>query len=149
MHFVTGGAFQGKRSWVSSNYRLNVRDDWKWHNYYEDSDILMPNELLSEKLVILEGLEEIVKHSIIKEDVIRKKWKSIFHAWKTWELAEYGRTVIFIGCDISKGIVPILESDRKWRDITGWCYQELASLSSRVDIIWNGLAQTIKSEGDE
>ncbi len=102
----------------------------------------------TEKIVVLEGLEEIIKKMVYERDpAIQNKWEEVFINWYNWEKECQERKVIFIGCDISKGIVPLQELDRKWRDETGFCYQKLVHLCSRVDIIWNGLAQTIKMEG--
>lgn len=110
----------------------------------------MPEQLTGETLVIFEGLEAIIKHSIDHEvAATREHWREIFNVWQNWEVEKHDRKVIFIGCDITKGVVPLLEIDRNWRDITGWCYQDLTQVCTRVDVIWNGLAQTIKLEGDE
>lgn len=112
--------------------------------------MIRPEQLQKEKLIVFEGLEEILKKWIQEEEAdIRDHWVTILNSWKVWEGAGSDRKVVFIGCDIGKGIVPLDPNDRQWRDITGWCYQELARLCNKVEIIWNGIAQTIKSEGDE
>lgn len=139
--------FQGKRKWVCAHYNLKSTSSYKWHNFYEQSSILTPEQLKSENTVILEGLEAAFQKSLCKgEAANREEWAEFLEVWKAWEKGGQGRAVIFIGCDISKGIVPLLESERKWRDITGWCYQELCRQCNRVDVIWSGLAQTIKGE---
>jgi len=111
--------------------------------------MIKPEHLQNEKLIVFEGMEELLKNRLQqKETDIWEQWVTVINGWKAWEAAGADRKVVFIGCDISKGIVPLDYCDRQWRDITGWCYQELARLCNKVEIIWNGIAQTIKSEGD-
>lgn len=132
---------------MCTHYHLKSAPSYKWYNFYEQSNIPTPEQLEGEYAVILEGLEAALQKSLCKgEAAIREEWAKFLEVWKVWEKGVPGRKVIFIGCDISKGIVPLLESERKWRDITGWCYQELSKQCNRVDVIWNGLAQTIKGE---
>ena len=64
--------------------------------------------------------------------------------WLEWEKQNSQRKVILIGCDISKGIVPMSAKDRKWRDITGWVYQDVVEAAERVDVIWYGIVQKLK-----
>lgn len=54
------------------------------------------------------------------------------------------RKLYLIGTDVGKGIVPIDEHLRTYRDVVGWCYQDVAKLAERVDIIWYGINTTIK-----
>jgi adenosylcobinamide kinase / adenosylcobinamide-phosphate guanylyltransferase len=71
-------------------------------------------------------------------------WGQLFWRWQEWERQCPGRTVVWIGTDITQGIVPIEQEDRLWRDVTGWCYQRLAEFCDHVDRIWCGLAERIK-----
>jgi adenosylcobinamide kinase / adenosylcobinamide-phosphate guanylyltransferase len=75
---------------------------------------------------------------------IRQKWQSLLREWLEWESREYKRKLILIGCDISKGIVPMTPEDRSWRDITGWVYQDIVTDAERADVIWYGISQKLK-----
>lgn len=124
---------------------MNSRIDIKWHNFYESEHVLIPEEVDHVNILIFEGMEKAINnHLQNRTSDSREYWSNWFEGWNSWEKQANVRNVIFIGCDLSKGIVPMEQCDRLWRDITGWCYQDLARLSNRVDIIWNGLPQTIK-----
>lgn len=142
MHFVTGGAYNGKAKWVKKHYRLDL-DDVQWISAYRDEPLPL---LIQEDTVVLQGIEAWIKRDVsIKEaTVIRRKWQEIITQWRIWEEAEDNRCCILIGADITKGIVPIEVEDRIWRDVTGWVYQDIVAASSRVDIIWYGLSQQLK-----
>ncbi|GAM12206.1 hypothetical protein SAMD00020551_0337 [Mesobacillus selenatarsenatis SF-1] len=77
-------------------------------------------------------------------DETRQKWQSLIQKWLEWENQDSQRKVILIGCDISKGIVPMVSEDRRWRDITGWIYQDIMSVAERADVIWYGISQKLK-----
>lgn len=132
MHFVTGGAYNGKRRWVRDRY-----PEAKWVSAYNGSPILVE---LDDSVVVLEGLEQWVKGS----SYTREEWKRQLEKWLTWENETPSRQVVLIGSDISKGIVPMEKEDRDWRDMTGWVYQDVTAVSRQVDLIWYGINQTIK-----
>lgn len=144
MHFVIGGAFNGKRSWVKEMYRADKQDLWQ-SAYNSDP---LPTELtaIDQDLLILEGVEIWLKE-LTKEFVAnkcRKIWNNCLNNWLTWEKARGNRNLVVIGTDITKGIVPMELENRLWRDVTGWAYQDCATMSNRVDVIWYGINQTIK-----
>lgn len=97
-------------------------------------------------IVVLQGIDAWIGQDVNMMDVesIRKKWKEILDGWRIWEKEESGRTCVVIGSDLSKGIVPIEKKNRQWRDACGWIFQDVASISTRVDIIWYGINQRIK-----
>ncbi|MFC4184068.1 bifunctional adenosylcobinamide kinase/adenosylcobinamide-phosphate guanylyltransferase [Saccharococcus thermophilus] len=138
MHFIVGGAFQGKRKWVCKHYGIRERKDIIWYNGYEGT-YGEPDESISERIVVFEGLEAAIRRL---PDL--GYWGQLFWRWQEWERQCPGRTVVWIGTDITQGIVPIEQEDRLWRDVTGWCYQRLAEFCDRVDRIWCGLAERIK-----
>jgi adenosylcobinamide kinase / adenosylcobinamide-phosphate guanylyltransferase len=144
VHFITGGAFNGKRAWVSKRYEPFERTYWL--SAYEDR--LLPKEInhLEHELLILEGVE-IWLQGLTEEftaNKCREIWNQSLENWLTWEKAGPNRILVVIGTDITKGIVPIKTEYRLWRDVTGWAYQDIAAKSDKVDIIWYGLNQTIK-----
>lgn len=133
MHFVTGGAFNGKRKWVKEKY-----PEAKWVSAYNNDSFGFDN--YESTIIVLEGIETWVKDLSIS----RQEWREVVEDWLKWEQADLTRKVIFIGTDITKGIVPIEKEHRQWRDLTGWVYQDIVSVSNQVDVIWYGISKTIK-----
>jgi adenosyl cobinamide kinase/adenosyl cobinamide phosphate guanylyltransferase len=88
---------------------------------------------------ILINLQEWVKSSLLSvESPVEYLKKNI----KKFE------NKILIGDEIGCGVVPVDSFERKWRDETGWVYQYIASKSKRVDRVWAGIGQILKtSEG--
>lgn len=141
MHFVTGGAFNGKRAWVKSKLKGT---DYLWFSSYES--IQMPDtELFTKDIVVLEGIEQWTK-AVIDLEQPRNFWNEKLQIWHQWEKENSARQIIIIGIDISKGIVPIEKENRVWRDLTGWIYQDTVAICQKVDVIWYGINQTIKGE---
>ncbi|MGX2961840.1 bifunctional adenosylcobinamide kinase/adenosylcobinamide-phosphate guanylyltransferase [Peribacillus sp. JNUCC 23] len=141
MHFVTGGAYNGKRKWVRS-----LHEQTQWLSAYYDYPLPLRSNDFLEKKIVLEGIEMWIKNDVESSDGsnIRANWKTYIQTWHDWEQEQGDRRIIIIGTDISKGIVPMNKLDRTWRDVTGWIYQDLTVLSNRVDIIWYGLNQQLK-----
>ncbi|MFL6558223.1 MAG: bifunctional adenosylcobinamide kinase/adenosylcobinamide-phosphate guanylyltransferase [Bacillus sp. (in: firmicutes)] len=144
MHFISGGAFNGKRAWVKNTYKACQNKHWvsSYDNY------TLPKELpeIDDAVVILEGVEIWLKDLTAQYDagLCREIWKNCLEKWLSWEQAVLHRQLIVIGTDITKGIVPMEAENRLWRDVTGWAYQDIAAKSEKVDVIWYGLNQTIK-----
>lgn len=143
MHFVTGGSFNGKKSWVKEFYHNR---EFYWLSSYNGG--LPPGELsvIKAGVLVFEGIEGWIKeltHQYNAEEC-RKRWEEQLVACRKWEESSPNREVVFIGVDITKGIVPIDKKERIWRDVTGWCYQDLAKSADRVDLVWYGINQRIK-----
>lgn len=142
MHFVTGGAFNGKRKWVKQFYPSAAT----WFSASEHVTWPTPGEKL-QRVVILEGVESWVKQEInpaFSADEILDRNIQKAAAWLDWEQSEENRILVFIGTDISKGIVPIEKENRLHRDVNGWFYQKLVEHAERVDMIWYGISETLK-----
>lgn len=118
-------------------YRLTEINSYRWCSGYEQ-EAFWPSEA-TERIVIFEGMEVFIRR--LPDN---KHWSAFFQAWHEWEQQMDGRKVIWIGCDITQGIVPMEKEERNWRDVTGWCYQQLVKRCDRVDRIWCGLAEQIK-----
>jgi adenosylcobinamide kinase / adenosylcobinamide-phosphate guanylyltransferase len=141
MHFITGGAFQGKRKWVKHHFSLDEQT-CTWVNGYEDEIVMIHS---SKPIMIIEGCEEIIRRSVQEDGLnARGKWSGLVQFYKQWQQQDSERTVIFIGCDIGGGIVPMEAERRLWRDVVGWCYQDTARLCTSVTTIWAGIAQQLK-----
>lgn len=149
MHFITGGAFNGKRVWVIKHYEAEGKIFWL--SAYKGEPIPQEINDNGNDIVILEGIEIWIKKLIDQNDAIEtlKVWNQWLEDWMQWEAAKKNRKLVVIGTDISKGIVPMERENRLWRDTTGWVYQKIASKAEKVDIIWYGLNQTIKEKGME
>ncbi|MBP1969966.1 adenosyl cobinamide kinase/adenosyl cobinamide phosphate guanylyltransferase [Virgibacillus natechei] len=145
MHFITGGAYNGKRKWVKKYYEP---DQCRWLSAY-DTALMNPMSTELPAIVILEGVEKWIHAQIdpeLSSDTLRKNVIRLMKPWLQWEEADSQRKLVIIGTDISKGIVPIDKRDRLWRDITGWTYQDLVEKAERVDVIWYGIEDTIKNK---
>ncbi|MFE8698871.1 bifunctional adenosylcobinamide kinase/adenosylcobinamide-phosphate guanylyltransferase [Cytobacillus sp. FJAT-53684] len=144
MHFVTGGAFNGKSRWVKEYYELN-ETPYLWISAYKGDSVPEHTDNWMD-VMILEGLEKWVQEwsSQLDSHEIREKWRRLLCSWLKWEKEAGHRKLILIGTDLSKGIVPMRAEERKWRDITGWTYQDVAGMAEKVDLIWYGISQKIK-----
>lgn len=145
MHIVTGGAYNGKTAWVRDYYQWEKQENGYWFNAYEKEPFPVD---LSEacRLVVVEGVEQMVFQWMEDKtlDNAREHGREWIRKWIDWEQASSGRQLIVIGTDISKGIVPMEPSLRKWRDLTGWFYQDVVEKSDRFDIVWYGIGKQLK-----
>ncbi|WP_421378636.1 bifunctional adenosylcobinamide kinase/adenosylcobinamide-phosphate guanylyltransferase [Bacillus salacetis] len=140
MQFITGGTFNGKSRWVKEN----IDREREWLKLFHSET--MPHPAGYEGLVVMEGLEYLVLSELRKGrngDDVRMDFLSLFLKWKSWEDVS-ANEIIWIGSDISKGIVPIEAETRLWRDVTGWVYQDLVRESKEVYEIWFGLPTLLK-----
>ncbi|KMY62887.1 cobalamin biosynthesis protein [Geobacillus stearothermophilus] len=138
MHFVVGGAFQGRRKWVRERYGISDGVHIVWHDGYQEP-YGWPDGAKTAKTVVLDGLEAAIRRLPDPEE-----WERFFCAWKQWEEGAAGRTVVWIGTDVTQGVVPTDRQERRWRDAVGLCYQQLAAVCHRVDRLWCGLAERLK-----
>lgn len=114
MHFVTGGAFHGKKRWVIAHYRINdnqinEKAECFWFNGYKAAKNYRQiiNELEHKQLLIVEAVNEIIVEMIESEDNVYFAFENWLQEILTWEQKEAERQLVFIGTDIGKGIVPI------------------------------------------
>lgn len=145
MHFVTGGAFNGKSNWVRT-YNPVIKRDAYWFSAYFKDELPEHVDQFREDCIILEGIEQWIKELLQEVDAVeaRQKWRLLLKQWQKWEKNDKGRTVILIASDITKGIVPTKAKDREWRDVTGRVFQDTAAICDRVDLIWYGINTRIK-----
>jgi len=142
IHFVTGGAYNGKAKWVRNDERV-INSDVHWVSAYQDEPLPLH---FQKDTIVLQGIEAWIQSDATEQDAaaIRVKWQEIIQRWRIWEEEKENRLCLIIGADITKGIVPIEIEKRIWRDATGWIFQDIVAVSSRVDLIWYGLAQQLK-----
>ncbi len=144
MHFVTGGAFNGKSNWVKDFYQLEDTPHL-WLSAYRGAELPAGiGEWEKKDVVVLEGIELWLKSMSGRSLDVREQWQTFLQAWKSWERGAEGRMLILIGSDITKGIVPIDAEERKWRDAAGWAFQDTAAAADQVDLVWYGIRQKLK-----
>jgi adenosyl cobinamide kinase/adenosyl cobinamide phosphate guanylyltransferase len=144
MHFVTGGAFNGKREWAFAHYGQR-REEVKWVSSFQENKPKLNMDILTGEhpLLFIEGVEYYIG-ALREHSSPREEWNQILVWLKSWEDAIDRRQVVVIGSDITRGVVPMSKEERVWRDLVGWCYQDLVRVSERVDVIWYGINQRIK-----
>ena len=83
MHFVTGGAYNGKAKWVKKHYKLDV-NNVQWISAYRDEPLPLH---FYHDTVVLQGIESWIKKDASKKEaaVIRSKWQEIIVEWRIWE----------------------------------------------------------------
>ena len=137
MHFVTGGAYNGKAKWVKKHDRLDI-DHVQWISAYRDEPL--PLHFQKIRLCYKELKPGLKGMLLIKKlQSIRMKWQEIIGEWRIWEEEKNDRHLILIGADITKGIVPIEVENRIWRDATGWVFQDIVASfkSCGYHLVWN------------
>ncbi|RBP08101.1 bifunctional adenosylcobinamide kinase/adenosylcobinamide-phosphate guanylyltransferase [Rossellomorea aquimaris] len=144
MYFVTGGSFNGKSRWVKIHFNLKETDT-TWIPLFNGKRIQLDEINFSNSVIVMEGFEYGIRSTILNNDSeIRKSFTILIQSLKQWEEEDSDRSVIWIGSEIGKGIVPMDKLSREWRDMTGWIYQDLAEMSQEVWVVWYGLATSLK-----
>ena len=145
MQFITGGAFNGKSQWVKAYNRL-TEENCRWFSAYNHDQIPIELEQMTTNYIVLEGIEQWVKEWLqgSSGDKVQEKWHDLLRQLENWEGTDGKRSVILIGTDITKGIVPLKSEDREWRDVCGRVFQAAALSCERVDVIWYGLNKQLK-----
>lgn len=146
MHIITGGAYNGKSAWVREYYQLNNCKHFRWISAYKVGKYPEDLSVFNEQIIILEGVEQWIFGLI--EDCPsanhREMGRKLIQNWVSWEQGNIERKLVIIGTDISKGIVPMDQNSRMWRDTTGWFYQDLVKNSNRFDLVWYGIQKRLK-----
>lgn len=147
MHFVHGGAYNGKANWVKQHYQLDEKRDtsYRWISAYKDEPLIEGTIGIIEEIIILEGLEQWSWQKCETKDLedVRREFQTIFGHFQELAIRKNCQFV-FIGTDISKGVVPVDPKLRRWRDATGFLYQDIVKMSSKVHYIWYGIAKKLK-----
>ncbi|WP_078413034.1 bifunctional adenosylcobinamide kinase/adenosylcobinamide-phosphate guanylyltransferase [Priestia abyssalis] len=139
MHFVFGGAFNGKRKWVKDTYK---EQGVIWISAYEQAEI--PKSVEAGRVTVFEGVEVWVRELIVKGFTVKEASAFLEQAISRWD--KQCDRLVLIGTEIGKGIVPMEEEDRMWRDACGYVYQLIVKKADRVDQIWYGIPTRLKGE---
>ncbi|TYR80881.1 hypothetical protein FZC66_11045 [Priestia megaterium] len=142
MHFVFGGAFNGKRKWVKKHYENQID---QWHSAY-DHPISFTSITPFKKCTVIEGIELYVKELLSRGMTVSDVCNTFETTLNQWKDANGLDNMILIGTEIGKGIVPMGEEDRNWRDACGYVYQMLVQEARIVDYIWYGIVNRLKEE---
>ncbi|MCM3006434.1 bifunctional adenosylcobinamide kinase/adenosylcobinamide-phosphate guanylyltransferase [Priestia koreensis] len=141
MHFIIGGAFNGKHEWVKKEY-----DHLTWYSAYKKDSL--PEKLPGDEVIAIEGIERWIREYILENeqiDAVCERFQKRIDTWMEWEQGTNG-TIVVIGTEVGKGIVPMNEQDRSFRDACGYIYQYLTEKAAIVDQIWYGIPQRLKEE---
>lgn len=127
MHFIFGGRSQGKLKYAKKIYgdNLKVKD----LSCNDINDAFLADIIIN----IQDGVKSLLQLGENPSEYFKNN------------IEKFSGKVL-IGNEIGCGVVPIDDFERQWRDETGWLYQFLASKATRVDRVWAGLGQTLKSE---
>lgn len=146
MHFIIGGAYNGKRKWVAS---LLEQEGISWDSILDLSKTASDKDLASYQAVVWNRteswIEERTEAEANKEEIVGQ-WKIEVARLLEWEQGKVGRKLLIIGTDQSKGVVPMDKTARAARDVTGWCYQYTALKAERVTRVWYGIAEELKKK---
>lgn len=143
MHFVTGGAYNGKLAWVKEHYQL-TEGTYTLISGYETSELPESFEAYETDVIIVEGLEMFIQSFYQKEKSVKSQSEAFLLACLNLKEKQPNKKLILIGQDISKGIVPRDPDERNLRDVVGLMYQRLNKMSERFDIIWYGINRQLK-----
>lgn len=126
MDLIIGGAYQGKRNYVTEQYGL------------QDSDISDGNGMKSEDYANIKAVSQV--HLWVRS--MYEQGKEPIEEMA--RLLEVNPDVILIMDEVGNGIVPIDKKERMWREQAGrtGCY--LAKRASKVIRLVCGLPQQIK-----
>ncbi|PSL46922.1 adenosylcobinamide kinase /adenosylcobinamide-phosphate guanylyltransferase [Salsuginibacillus halophilus] len=134
MQLVVGGAWSGKRNIAASL----AEADGIWLHAEEDQ--LNAKE---QKTMIVDGWDVWVQARIAcgsTPEQVRLQFREKLKELK----AIKSRQVILIMEEAGRGIVPLEQADRFFRDANGWMAQDAAHEAEEVHHVWHGLCRQLK-----
>ncbi|SDH09171.1 adenosylcobinamide kinase /adenosylcobinamide-phosphate guanylyltransferase [Alteribacillus persepolensis] len=146
MYFITGGACNGKKQWVVTNFNEKIQNSCRWYcGYQEDWTDILELQHTEADTVVIEGIEHCLK-AYASEGSGRSGalfYETFVQPLRHWEKACAGRTLIIIGTDVTKGVVPMEQETRRFRDETGRLFQYLSQHANDMYMIWFGIAKKL------
>lgn len=133
MHVIIGGAYNGKKSYVSE-LLTDVPATWY------DGQLLPENERITEVAVVY-AIEKIVCPLLDKQEEVDLA-QAIFQ--QIMALDESYKTLYLVLEDMGRGIVPIDKQQRKLRDVLGRLYQLVFAYAQSITRVWYGIPQQLK-----
>lgn len=131
MDFIIGGAYQGKKEYVVTHYKIKESEIFKGET---DSFPQEKNGYWSHKKAIADF------HML----VLRWIKLGVSAEAMTEMILEENPNIIIISNEIGCGIVPITPSEREWREKTGRLCCNLAKMANQVVRVQCGIAKIIK-----
>ena len=126
MQLIIGGAYQGKREYAKARFRLQETDIYTCTEEEEpdfSAGCLDHLELYLRRCAVL-GTEPVAPDAFRADAVL-------------------------ICEDITCGVVPVDKTDRKWRELTGRFWQELARAGAEVTRVFCGFGQKLERAGGD
>ncbi|MBQ0141001.1 MAG: bifunctional adenosylcobinamide kinase/adenosylcobinamide-phosphate guanylyltransferase [Kurthia sp.] len=133
MHIIIGGAYNGKKSYVSQ-----LLAD-KASTWYEGQ--LLGEKNSNTQIAVLYAVEKLVLPMLSDRDEVELA-QHVFQQISTFQ-DSYDKVYIILE-DMGRGIVPIEATQRKLRDVLGRLYQLLFAHAQTVTRIWYGIPQQLK-----
>lgn len=136
MHLVIGGAYNGKRNYVTTKL---TKEGQTW-TYIDASEYKSLREAVTDikGLLVVDNIHQWLANTTLSE----------LEAIETIITTFLEKQVIFILTEMGRGIVPIEASQRQLRDTIGRLYQQLFQQADEITRIWYGLSQTLKQRGE-
>lgn len=140
MDFITGGVYNGKGKWVKEQL-LHDQEEYSWIDG-SNLSTLPDSQDIHTSVVVIYHLESVINTYIeqLQQSLLTEHVDQLLE----WEKSCKQHQLIVIGTDITKGIVPLEQADRTWRDTVGFTYQYLIQQANRVFLIWFGLSEQLK-----
>lgn len=135
MHIIIGGAFNGKRRYLTE---LLVKEQVQMIQL----KYLLESEVTDGEIIVIEQVEEYVEMHLTETsdeiDLAQKIFKEIMK-----QTAKATACYIILQ-DIGRGIVPLDAKLRLLRDVQGRLNQLLFEQAQQITRIWYGIPQKIK-----
>ena len=95
MHFVTGGAFNGKSSWVREYYR--IEESISWFSGCRGDELPGDLQFVEGLMVVIEGIEHWIKELLTNHDAeeVRELVGSVFAKLASVGTREAGKSDLF------------------------------------------------------
>src|SRR5699024_3623989 len=122
--------------WVISKLEKKGIKEVEIFNGYELNAIEPKSDLRNTTIIF--GLEKMIQN-FGENEKPRETFLYWLERWLKWEKEKEERNLYLIGTDIGKGIVPMEKELRVYRDIVGYCFQDVVKKAERVDVIWYGI----------
>ncbi|MGL4391957.1 MAG: bifunctional adenosylcobinamide kinase/adenosylcobinamide-phosphate guanylyltransferase [Fusobacteriaceae bacterium] len=152
MIFIFGGKYQGKlnfaKTLLEEKFKIKLANkNIKIYNFEEEDQnkIAQIKFILEEYQIFYNVQKNPELASKILEDLKKISEEKNLNKKSDKNLEEkICEDKIFIGDDISCGIVPLEESERNWRDEVGRLYQKFSREAEEVYRVWRGISQKLK-----
>ncbi|MEK4284698.1 bifunctional adenosylcobinamide kinase/adenosylcobinamide-phosphate guanylyltransferase [Ureibacillus sp. FSL K6-0165] len=136
MQSVIGGAYNGKRKFVSNM----LKEIGANRCYFYEGEI-PEGPFTKDEYVIIGSFENMILlvPDLSEDEIVSQIMGKLMNL-------DYKTNLICICTDIGRGIVPLSKEDRHLRDTCGRLYQQLFEKSEKVIRVWYGIPEILKEE---